>query len=141
MDDPAILSIVIGVAVIGLIGGLGLVMSKSSGSAAEDRLAGLDRRAQAAQGQEARPLKAASWPVPPRSTWGARRSGRELVPNAENLNLLYEQADVSFTFNRFMAVVAGLAVAGAIFGLDLSTADLRRARWRRSSGARCRFSG
>ena len=40
-----------------------------------------------------------------------------LVPNAENLNLLYEQADVSFPFNRFMAVVGGLGVAGAIFGL------------------------
>ena len=40
-----------------------------------------------------------------------------MLPNAENLNLLYEQADVSFSFNRFMSVVAGLGVTGAIFGL------------------------
>ena len=42
-----------------------------------------------------------------------------LIPNAENINLLYEQADVGFSFNRFMVFVAGLGVAGAIFGAGL----------------------
>ena len=62
-----------------------------------------------------------------------------LVPNAENLNLLYEQADVSFPFKRFMAIVGGLAVAGAIFGLVFQTADPRRARWWRSFWAALPF--
>ena len=48
---------------------------------------------------------------------GGRTSGRKMVPNAENLNLLYEQADVGLSFNRFMIVVAGLALAGTVFGV------------------------
>ena len=41
MDDATLIPMAIGMAVIILIGGLGLVMFKSSGSMAEDRLAGL----------------------------------------------------------------------------------------------------
>ena len=41
MDDATLVPMAIGIAVIVLIGGLGLVMFKSSESAAEDRLAGL----------------------------------------------------------------------------------------------------
>ncbi len=37
-----------------------------------------------------------------------------MIPNAENLNLLYEQADVNLTFNRFLTIVGGLAVVGAV---------------------------
>jgi tight adherence protein B len=40
-----------------------------------------------------------------------------LIPNAENVNLLYEQADVPFSFKRFMIIVAGFAVAGAGFSI------------------------
>ena len=117
MDDPAVLSMVIGIGVIVLIGGLGLVMSRSSGSAAEDRLAGLDRRTQGEPRPRSKTSPAASWPGRPRSTWAVLRSGPGMIPNAENLNLLYEQADVSFSFKRFMAIVGGLALAGAVFGV------------------------
>ena len=41
----------------------------------------------------------------------------KLVPNPENLNLLYEQADVNLTFNSFMALVIGLGVVGVVVGL------------------------
>jgi tight adherence protein B len=40
-----------------------------------------------------------------------------VIPNAEKLNLLYEQADVGFSFDRFMIAVVILAVAGSVFGL------------------------
>jgi Flp pilus assembly protein TadB len=116
MDDPAVLSIVIGVAVIGLIGGLGLVMAKSSGSAAEDRLAGLtgEHRAQKAKKQD---LSSTILARPAAIDLGRPSFWQRMIPNAENLNLLYEQADVSFSFNRFMIIVAGMAVAGAVFAL------------------------
>jgi tight adherence protein B len=39
-----------------------------------------------------------------------------LIPNAENVNRLYQQADVHFSFKLFMAVVAALAVFGGVFG-------------------------
>ena len=116
MDDPAVLSIVIGIAVIVLIGGLGLVMSRSSGTVAEDRLAGLTggRRVRKVKKQD---LSSGILARPAAIDLGRPSFWTRMLPNAENLNLLYEQADVSFSFNRFMVVVAGLALAGAIFGL------------------------
>ena len=41
MDDPALLSMVIGIGVIVVIAGVGLAISSPGGSAAEDRLAEL----------------------------------------------------------------------------------------------------
>jgi len=40
-----------------------------------------------------------------------------VIPNAENLNMLYEQADVNFPFKRFMTIVAVFAAVGAGFGI------------------------
>ena len=130
----------IGIGVIVLIGGLGLVMSRSSGTLAEDRLAGLTggRRGAKTKKQD---LSSGILARPAAIDLGRPSFWTRMIPNAENLNLLYEQADVSFPFNRFMTIVGGLAVAGAIFGVRLSAADLRRAAGRRFSGARCRSSG
>jgi tight adherence protein B len=116
MDDATLIPMAIGIAMIILIGGLGLVMFKSSGSMAEDRLAGLTgnrKRAPAkkqdlASGILARP---AAIDLARLSFW------TRLVPNAENLNLLYEQADVRFPFSRFIVIVVGMAIAGAIFAV------------------------
>ena len=58
-----------------------------------------------------------------------------MVPNAENLNLLYEQADVSFTFNRFMTVVGGLRLAGVVFGFVFDCRSSPSRWWRRVLGA------
>jgi tight adherence protein B len=115
MDDPMVLSMVVGIAAIVLVGGLGLVMFKSPGSAAEDRLAGLTgaRRVQKVKKQD---LSSGILARPAAIDLGRPSFWTRLVPNAENINLLYEQADVSFSSKRFMAVVAGLGVAGTIFG-------------------------
>jgi tight adherence protein B len=115
MDDPTFLSTLIGVAVIVLIGGIGLAMSSSSGSVAEDRLAGLigGHRVRKVKKEN---LSSGILARPAAIDLGRPSFWTRMLPNAENLNLLYEQADVNFAFNRFMMVVAGLGVAGAIFG-------------------------
>ena len=117
MDDTMLLSIVIGIAVIVLVGGMGLVMSGSFGKLAEHRLEGLTggsvkrTREQLAKGILLRPSAI---------NLGTGSFWAKLVPNPENLNLLYEQADVNLTFNSFMAMVIGLAVVGVAVGVIFS---------------------
>src|SRR5208283_302655 len=117
MDDTMLLSIVIGIGVIVLVGGMGLVMSGSFGKLAEHRLEGLTggsvkrTREQLAKGILLRPSAI---------NLGTGSFWAKLVPNPENLNLLYEQADVNLTFNSFMAMVIGLAVVGVAVGVIFS---------------------
>jgi tight adherence protein B len=116
MDDATFFSIVIGIAVIVLIGGAGLAMSRSSGSVAEDRLAGLigGHRVRKVKKQD---LSSGILARPAAIDLGRPSFWTRMLPNAENLNLLYEQADVNFAFNRFMMFVVGMGLAGAVFGL------------------------
>ena len=115
MNDPTVLSMIIGLGVIILVGGFGLLMSKSSGTRADERLAGLSgqkstkaKKADLTSGILARP---AAIDLGRPSFW------TRLIPNAENLNLLYEQADVNLTFRTFMGLVGGLALAGIVVGV------------------------
>jgi tight adherence protein B len=114
MDETMLLSMVIGIGVIIVVGGMGLVMSGSFGKLAEHRLEGLTggsakrTREQLAKGILLRPEAI---------NLGAGSFWAKLVPNPENLNLLYEQADVNLTFNTFMALVIGLAVVGVAVGV------------------------
>jgi tight adherence protein B len=112
MSNATVVSMLIGMVVLVLVGGLGLVMSRSTESQAEERLAGLTgqrkpkgNKSDLAGGILARP---AAIDLGRPSFW------TRMVPNAENLNLLYEQADVSLSFKQFLSVVGGLAVAGAV---------------------------
>jgi tight adherence protein B len=116
MLDPTILPFLIGVVVIVLFGGMGLVMSRSFGTRAEERLTEItgERRARPVKKDEllkgilARPA-AIDLGIP--SLWS------KLIPNAENVNRLYQQADIHFSFKLFVAVMAALAVSGATLGL------------------------
>jgi tight adherence protein B len=104
----------IGIGVIVVVGGVGLVMSGSFNKLAEDRLEGLTG------GKGKRTIQQLSTGIllrPSAINLGAGSFWAKLVPNPENLNLLYEQADVNFTFNTFMALVGGLGVVGVVFGL------------------------
>ncbi len=115
MNDPTTLSIVIGVGVLVLVGGLGLLASRSTGELAEDRLTGLtDKRARRKTKQE---LSSGILARPAAIDLGQASFWARVVPNAENLNLLYEQANVTFPFTHFLFIVGGLALAGIIFGL------------------------
>ena len=51
---------------------------------------------------------------PPAIELGTANFWSKVVPNVENLNRLYEQADVSIPFDRFMWIVGGLAAVGGI---------------------------
>ncbi len=111
MNNPTIVSMIIGVGVIVMIGGFGLVMSRASETCAEERLAGLTgkkkRKAKAADLASGILARPAAIDLGHPSFWA------RMIPNAENLNLLYEQADVNLTFNRFLFLVGGLALVGA----------------------------
>jgi tight adherence protein B len=116
MDDLGTLEIAIGIAVIAMIAGVGLVMSKPKTTAAEDRLTGLvnGRKVSKAKKQD---LSSGILARPAAIDLGRPSFWTRALPNVENLNLLFEQADVSITFNQFMATVAGLGFAGAIFAV------------------------
>lgn len=109
MNDPTLIPVFVGVAVILLTGGAGLVLSKSLGSVAEQRLDGLSGPAKAKADPAAGILLR-----PPAIDLGSANFWSKIVPNVENLNRLYEQADISLPFNRFMWVVGVLAVAGGL---------------------------
>jgi tight adherence protein B len=113
-DDPMFWSMLIGVAVIVLIGGVGLVASGTFAKVAEQRLEGL------IGGGGKRTMERLASGILLRPTAidaGGGSFWAKLVPNPENLNLLYEQADVNLTFNSFMAMVIGLALVGVVFGV------------------------
>ena len=114
LNDPTIFPMLIGLGVIVLIGGMGLVFSRPSEAKAEERLAGLT-------GQGRRPKKAdlssGILARPAAIDLGQSSAWNRLIPNAENLNLLYEQADVDLEFHHFMAIVGGLALAGLVVGI------------------------
>ena len=78
MDDSMFLSMVIGVGVIVLVGGLGLVMSGSFGKLAEERLAGLTGGRGKRTKKQTRQRHPGS--APRRSISAARRSGPSSSP-------------------------------------------------------------
>ncbi|MGZ3488598.1 MAG: type II secretion system F family protein [Isosphaeraceae bacterium] len=114
MDDSMFLSMVIGIGVIVLAGVVGLVMSGSFVKLAEQRLDGLT----GGRGKRTKEQLASGILLRPSAiNLGGGSLWAKLVPNPENLNLLYEQADVNLTFNFFMALVIGLAAVGLVVGL------------------------
>src|SRR4051794_14124191 len=97
MNDPTLISVFVGVAVIVLMGGAGLVLSKSLGSVAEQRLDGLSGKVKAKADAAAGILMR-----PQAIDMGQASFWSRFVPNVENLNKLFEAADVNFSFQRFM---------------------------------------
>jgi tight adherence protein B len=108
---------VIGLIAIVMVVAIGAILSKSSGDTrAEERLAGLTggkskkatKKNDLSSGILARP---AAIDLAQPAFW------TKLIPDVESLNLLYEQADVNLTFQKFMSMVAGLAVTGLVVGI------------------------
>jgi tight adherence protein B len=114
MDESQLIPIVAGGAVILLIVGIAFLLSKSVGSQAEERLAGLTGK-----GRSRTKLDPASGILlrPPAIDLLQSEFWSKWIPNLENLNLLYEQADVNLPFNRFLMIVGGLTVSGAVLGI------------------------
>jgi tight adherence protein B len=113
VNDPMIVSMLVGATVIALMVGVGLALSRSANSLAEQRLDDLTGspkgkgKADLSGGLLLRPSAIG----PGESSFWAR-----LVPDPEKFNTLYEQADVNLDFNRFLAIVGALAAAGAVLG-------------------------
>src|SRR5262249_6859406 len=116
MHNPTLVSMVIGIGVIVLVGGLGLVMSRSSDARAEERLDGLTGRKKSGKAKNA-DLAAGILARPAAIDLARPSVWTRMVPNAENLNRLYEQADVNLTFNTFLGLCGGLAAAGVAIGV------------------------
>ena len=114
MNESLLIPIFAGLAVITLIGGIGLVMSRSNGSLAEQRLDGL-----AGKPKGKLDLNAGILLRPSAIDLGKPQLWMKLLPNPENLNKLYEQADVNMPFQRFMVIVALLAISGVGLGVVL----------------------
>src|SRR3954464_6972242 len=114
MNDPLIVSIMAGMAVITLIIGVGLAFSQSIGSPAEQRLEDLTNKP-----KKDLDLSGGILLRPPAVDLEQPPFWTKLIPNLENLTRLYEQADVNMPFNRFMGIVVALSLLGAVVGYFL----------------------
>ncbi len=108
------LSMIIGVGVIVLVGGLGLVMSRTTATRAEERLSEISGNRKPAKTKQ--DLSKGILARPAAIDLGRPSFWTRVIPNAENLNLLYEQADVSLPFKKFVMIMGLLAVLGLLFG-------------------------
>ena len=110
--SESLLPMLVGVAVIMLVGVVGLVMGGSKGSRAEQRLDEMSGRASKpaarAAGEANSLLKA------PAVELGSSRRWIERFCSVEGLNQYYEQADVGISFNVFVLLSVGLLVLGAL---------------------------
>ena len=106
-----VVGIFVAFGVILLVGGMALVFNKN-GSVAEQRLDGLSGKAN--------PKSASTNPSagillrPSAIDVNGASIFLKFLPNPENLNKLYEQADVNLSFNKFMAIVGVLSVTGGL---------------------------
>src|SRR4051812_13953706 len=109
MNDPMMLPMFIGLVVILLVGGAGLVLSKSFGSVAEQRLDGVRGRPP----PKAHPASGVLLRPPPIDLAQSSPLSK-LIPDVGSRNRLNGQAAVSPSFERFMRVVGVLAVLGGV---------------------------
>jgi tight adherence protein B len=108
--DPLILSILIGVGVITLVGGVGLVLMKPP-SAAEQRLDDLSGKRK----PKANPTTGVLL-RPTVMSLGSSQGWAKVLPRFDRISALYEQADVGISFRIFLAIAFGLAGIGAALG-------------------------
>src|SRR5207253_3993437 len=116
MNDPVLISIFAGVAVIALFVGLGFAFTKSISSQAEQRLDDLT----SAKSKSSADLGGGILLRPPAVDLEQPPFWTRLIPNLANLTRLYEQADVAMPFNRFMGIVVLLSLLGAVVSYFLS---------------------
>jgi tight adherence protein B len=115
VNDPMIISMLVGATVIALMVGVGLAMSRSANALAEQRLDDLTGSTHA-KGKGKADLGGGLLLRPPAIGPGDSAFWTRLLPDPEKFNALYEQADVNLDFKRFLAIVGALATAGAVLG-------------------------
>jgi tight adherence protein B len=117
--SPTLISILIGGAVVAVMGGLGLVFSKSPASLAEQRLDNLAGKPRPKKGRASGDLLR-----PPTLDIDRSQSWIAQTFSIDALERLYEQADVGLAFRHFLFIVAGLTVSGAGLGWALKVPPL-----------------
>ena len=113
-SNPMTMPILVGVGVliVGVV--IAVLMSKTSGEAAADRLDQMTSGRAPSEGPSTDSLLKAMPIDPDRpSVWTS------ILPKFEDIRKLYEQADVNLPFDKFMMIVVGLSVVGA--GLAVAT--------------------
>lgn len=115
MNDPTIVSMFVGVAVILFVLGAGLVLSRSINTVAEQRLDDLSGGKSKGKGDpnSGMLLRPAAIELANASFW------TKIIPNVENINTLYEQADVNISFERFLWIVGGMGIIGFLVPIFL----------------------
>jgi tight adherence protein B len=120
MDPTLLISMTIGACVMLVVAAIG-GMASGAAAPADRRLEGLTSGVK----ERGKPdlsggilLRPSAINVAGGSIWS------RLIPDPERLNALYEQADVSMPFNRFMTIVAGLGLSGAATALLLGLSPL-----------------
>jgi len=108
--NPMLLSVLIGTAVIMLVGGLGLVLLGAP-SWAEKRLDSLSGSRKAKTANAVGALMR-----PPAIDMSQAQEWIKRLPNFDGLNRLYEQADVGLAFRRFLVLAVALAAVGGAVG-------------------------
>lgn len=109
MNTASLIPIVVGALVIVVVGAISIMFTKSSGTQAEERLAGITG------GKKAKSDPSAGILLRPSAIdLGNSDFLSKFIPNAESVNLLYEQAAVNIPFNKFMAIVIGMTVLGGL---------------------------
>src|SRR5947208_3333861 len=104
------ITILLGVAVMGLIGAVTLALSRSPASVAERRLAGLGGQ----RAVEKRDLRASLLLRPESSASAGPLKLLADLSDFEWLHRLHEQADVRISLPKLLAVAAALAVIGLV---------------------------
>jgi tight adherence protein B len=112
MDSSIMMPMAVGGVVMAVFAVIALLLPKSINSEAEQRLDDLT----GSRSSKVDPASGALLRLPAIDP-GQAEFWKKLIPRAESLNLLYEQADVNLPFNRFMLIVAGLVVSGVALGL------------------------
>jgi tight adherence protein B len=116
MSSTMLVPVIIGVGVIVLIAAIALVTSKSAEQVAEQRLDEVTSRVPSAGRSVTSAdslLKSQHFDPDRPPFW------KGLVPKLEDFTRLYEQADMSLPFERFMLIIVGLSVAGVVIALAL----------------------
>ncbi|HEV3164621.1 MAG TPA: type II secretion system F family protein [Isosphaeraceae bacterium] len=111
--SPLVISMFIGVAVITLMGVVGLVMTKGP-SSAEQRLEGMTGK-----GSRKRDLAASTLLRPQTFDPAQSQSWVKKLPTAQRLARLYDQADVGLTLRNFLMIDLALGVVSAAVGYFL----------------------
>ena len=111
--NPMLISMLVGTFVVLLIGGMALVFSRAPNEDAEQRLDDLTG------GKSKAKLDPTAGILlrPQTMDLGQDALLSKLIPNVENLHRLYEQADVSMPFERFLVMVGVLAATGLALGI------------------------